>query len=341
MLDIIGDIHGHATELEALLQKLGYREESGHFAHPQGRKVVFLGDYIDRGPRIKRVLEIVRGMVESGNAYAIMGNHEMNALHFMTADPASTREDPYLRSHSEAHVKQFQATRSQLTDDELKFWLDWMMELPLWLKLTDETGEELRFIHAAWNERHIRRFWEGRNTEGRPLLRGSIDCAAFTPEGLMDAGRRRDPVTRKTPLAFKLKSSLITGPEAGLPKGQFYYDKEGTERRAFRIRWWMKPDAQTSLIDMMMAGRRSRLSLQSDGADVPFTSKTFEPYPVLGLTFFGHYWLDAEELGPLTDQLACMDFSVARGGLLAAYRHEPGDKKLYAERFVTVPAIKD
>jgi hypothetical protein len=56
--DIIGDIHGHADPLQALLERLGYREVEGTYAHPD-RKVIFLGDYIDRGPEIRKVLQIV------------------------------------------------------------------------------------------------------------------------------------------------------------------------------------------------------------------------------------------------------------------------------------------
>lgn len=338
--DIIGDIHGHARELEALLAKLGYEEKSGAYRHPEGRRVVFLGDYIDRGPGILRVLEVVRAMVETGNAYAVMGNHELNALHYAARDPLSTKADPYLRSHSDAHHRQCAATFAQLDAGQIESWLAWMKNLPLWLKLKDEAGQELRFIHAAWNENDIGRFWKARDADGKPLLTGSIDAPRLTPEGLMETGRRRHPVTKKTSLAFLLKSSLITGPEAALPKGQCYYDKEGTQRRAFRIRWWVKPGPETTLIDMMMAGRRSRMTLAGAGADRPFRVD-FTPYPVMGPTFVGHYWLDPEELGPLTDKLACMDFSVARGGLLAAYRWEPGDQKLSKDRFVTVEAVKD
>jgi len=49
MYDLIGDIHGYACELEALLDKLGYRDSNGVFAHPN-RRAIFLGDFIDRGP---------------------------------------------------------------------------------------------------------------------------------------------------------------------------------------------------------------------------------------------------------------------------------------------------
>ena len=75
--DIIGDIHGCRSELESLLGKLGYDNGA---AHPEGRKVVFLGDLVDRGPDIPGVLRIVMKMVESGTALCLPGNHEMKLL---------------------------------------------------------------------------------------------------------------------------------------------------------------------------------------------------------------------------------------------------------------------
>jgi protein phosphatase len=79
--DIIGDVHGCATELEALLALLGYqREAAAPFIHPAGRKAVFLGDLVDRGPRVLDVLAIVRGMVDAGAALCVPGNHDMKLL---------------------------------------------------------------------------------------------------------------------------------------------------------------------------------------------------------------------------------------------------------------------
>jgi hypothetical protein len=83
--DIIGDIHGYATQLHWLLRKLEYSEESGAYRHPD-RKVIFLGDFIDRGPEIRETLRVVRAMVDSGSALAVMGNHEFNALAYHTPD---------------------------------------------------------------------------------------------------------------------------------------------------------------------------------------------------------------------------------------------------------------
>ncbi|MFF4887857.1 polynucleotide kinase-phosphatase [Streptomyces nigra] len=70
--DIIGDVHGCASELEALLGKLGYVDG----VHPEGRTAVFVGDLVDRGPDSPGVLRRVMAMVKSGDALCVPGNHE-------------------------------------------------------------------------------------------------------------------------------------------------------------------------------------------------------------------------------------------------------------------------
>ncbi|WP_406179512.1 polynucleotide kinase-phosphatase [Streptomyces canus] len=70
--DIVGDIHGCASELESLLGKLGYTDG----VHPEGRTAVFVGDLVDRGPNSPGVLRRVMSMVKSGNALCVPGNHE-------------------------------------------------------------------------------------------------------------------------------------------------------------------------------------------------------------------------------------------------------------------------
>ncbi|MFF5624793.1 polynucleotide kinase-phosphatase [Microbacterium sp. NPDC012755] len=80
--DVIGDVHGCRSELETLLGALGYalsRDEQGRpvdATHPEGRRVVFVGDLVDRGPDVVGVLRLAMGMVASGTALAVAGNHE-------------------------------------------------------------------------------------------------------------------------------------------------------------------------------------------------------------------------------------------------------------------------
>ncbi|MCY3892851.1 MAG: polynucleotide kinase-phosphatase [Acidimicrobiaceae bacterium] len=74
--DIIGDVHGCHTELLELLGELGYDTSAEPIAHPEGRKAVFLGDLVDRGPAVTEVLDVAMSMVAAGTALCILGNHE-------------------------------------------------------------------------------------------------------------------------------------------------------------------------------------------------------------------------------------------------------------------------
>ena len=79
MYDIIGDIHGQADMLKELLEQMGYTLANNIYSHPE-RKAVFIGDFINRGPKIRETIRIIRGLVENGHAHAILGNHEINAM---------------------------------------------------------------------------------------------------------------------------------------------------------------------------------------------------------------------------------------------------------------------
>lgn len=80
--DVIGDVHGCRSELETLLSQLGYgivRDDAGRpvdAVHPDGRQVVFVGDLVDRGPDTPGVLRLAMGMVDTGHAMCVPGNHE-------------------------------------------------------------------------------------------------------------------------------------------------------------------------------------------------------------------------------------------------------------------------
>jgi polynucleotide kinase-phosphatase len=79
--DIVGDVHGCQAELAGLLDLLGYRPgQDGTRRHPAGRTAVFLGDLVDRGPDTPGVLRTVMGMVASGTALCVPGNHEAKLL---------------------------------------------------------------------------------------------------------------------------------------------------------------------------------------------------------------------------------------------------------------------
>lgn len=136
-LDIVGDIHGEYEALLALLGHLGY-DEQGH--HPQGRFLVFVGDFCDRGPDSPAVLKLARQLIESGRAFATLGNHEINLLRQDPKEGSGWFFDE--RQHSDTpKYAPFARLPQTLHRDTLAF-LD---ALPLALERQD-----LRIVHAAW-----------------------------------------------------------------------------------------------------------------------------------------------------------------------------------------------
>jgi protein phosphatase len=81
--NIIGDVHGCLDELLELLRVLGWQVEGDCPMHPDGRKAVFVGDLVDRGPNSVGVVQLVRRMVEAGVAYAVIGNHDEKLIRYL------------------------------------------------------------------------------------------------------------------------------------------------------------------------------------------------------------------------------------------------------------------
>jgi diadenosine tetraphosphatase ApaH/serine/threonine PP2A family protein phosphatase len=88
--DIIGDVHGCVDELRTLLDKLGYESAGLGYKHPLGRRVVFVGDLIDRGPGSVSVLEIALAMQASGVALSVLGNHDVRFLRWLSGRKVRT-----------------------------------------------------------------------------------------------------------------------------------------------------------------------------------------------------------------------------------------------------------
>ena len=219
MYDLIGDIHGHADELAQLLQALGYEQEQGTYRHAE-RRVIFLGDFVDRGPKIRQVLEIVRLMVRDGHALAVLGNHEWNALAFHTEDPDSPGE--YLRPRTPKNAKQQRKTLEQLRPEELAQALDWFRTLPLWLDL-----EGLRVVHACWDGRAV-----------DLVTRALAEHGGITPALLHQGCKCGNAL-------FTAVEVLLKGKEAPLPPGMSFQDKDGHVRAEIRTRWYLPPEGQT------------------------------------------------------------------------------------------------
>ncbi|HEY3898241.1 MAG TPA: metallophosphoesterase [Chthoniobacter sp.] len=297
--DIVGDIHGHADTLRALLKKLGYEEHDGAYRHPE-RSVIFVGDFIDRGPKIRETLQIVRAMMESGSALAVMGNHEYNALCFHTPDGRGG----HLRPHTTEKVTQHQATLEQIAvpfPDEWRDWVAWFKTLPLFLDLG-----ALRVVHACWDDDQVACL-NGSNRLTDALLHAS--AAKGTPE-------------------YRAIEVLLKGKEIELPDGHTFVTKDGVERHEIRVKWWI-PGAGKTYYDLSLPTCETapRLLAPANRSLERGYAETEPPVIV------GHYWLAPAKPELLAPNVACVDYSVAKDGPLVVYRWD-GEAVLDDGKFV-------
>lgn len=305
--DLIGDIHGYSEPLVELLTKLGYQLTDGVYRHPE-RQVIFLGDFIDRGPDQRGVIKIVRPMIDEGAALTVMGNHEFNAIAYFTPDPDAPRE--YLRKHSEKNNKQTKAFLDAYAGEEdYADLIEWFRTLPLWLELPG-----LRVVHACWDDSLIQ-FLSEEYLSSNSYLNDELLVAA----------------SRKGSDEFEAIEGLLKGKEIEMPDGQTFSDKDGNPRHHIRLKWW---DANARTYRDAFLGPDSALShIPEDPINVGHLIKYSSDEPPV---FIGHYWMDTEPQ-LLAPNVACLDYSVAAssGGKLVAYRWD-GEQQLSDEKFVYV-----
>jgi Calcineurin-like phosphoesterase len=303
MFDFIGDVHGHADKLEQLLDKLGYSLNENGYAHST-RKVFFVGDYIDRGPKIRETLVIVRKMVEKENAIALLGNHEYNALCFF----AKNKTGGHLRKHSIANIHQHYETIKQFLNkqDEYEDYLNWFKTLPVFYE-----SDSFRSVHAAWDNTSI------------SFLRHHLSQSKLTDDLIEQS-------TIKGSEFYHAIETTLKGKEIRLPKGHYFADKDGTHRKETRIKWWEDPTNSTYK-DISI---EPIAELEETPIDITLLPNT-DYYKADNIpVFFGHYWLRGNPM-LYRGNICCLDYSVAKKGHLAAYRFD-GESILDEGKFVYV-----
>ncbi|MFC6644667.1 polynucleotide kinase-phosphatase [Granulicella cerasi] len=119
--DIIGDVHGCFDELVELMSKLGYEVKATNDTYavtsPPDRKLVFVGDLVDRGPGTVQVLRLVSAMVESGQAFCVPGNHDIKLVRAL-------RGKDVKRTHGLAETMEQLETETQEFRDYVSKFLD-------------------------------------------------------------------------------------------------------------------------------------------------------------------------------------------------------------------------
>jgi len=302
--DVIGDVHGQYDKLVSLFEHLGYSAADGVRRHPS-RTAIFVGDLIDRGPKQMETVQLIRTMTAAGTARSILGNHEFNAIAWVTPDPEHPGK--FLRDHHkpgnrEQHQAFLDVVEGTPRQKEIT---DWFKTLPLWLDLPG-----LRIVHACWHQ-------ESMNLLG-PLLGPN---QTLSDEAIVLGSRKGHPV-------YEAIEVVCKGPEVALPPGISFQDSGGKVRHEVRVRWWQE-DLSTY--------RKAAIGPPGDMAMIPDAPMPEEwkahPYsgpPVL----FGHYWFTGKP-EVISPRFACLDYSVAKDGPLVAYRWD-GEEALSSEKLVWV-----
>ncbi len=297
--DIIGDIHGYADKLETLLDQMDYKINSqGYFEH-EDRKVIFLGDFIDRGEQQARTLDIVKPMVQNGSAKAVIGNHEFNAVCFATKNS----KGEYIRPHDESNIKQHNQFLKEFPFDSEEYLkqIEWFKTLPVYLDLKD-----IFVVHAC------------PCTENIQAIQKHLDHK----KRVTDAGYQ---AFTKGSDFFKAIEIVLKGPEHGLPAGISYKDINGIKRDRSRVAWWKNNNDTifNRLLELEISNEKKEL-LNNSVMKVQFN-------PIKKPTFIGHYWRTGKK-DLLSEHVACVDYSAGKNEDLVAYRWN-GETKLNKTNF--------
>jgi hypothetical protein len=252
-------------------------------------------------------------MVDAGSAQVVLGNHEFNAIAYATIDPV--RGD-YCRPHSEKNASQHEAFLSEVPFGSAlhRSIIEWFSTIPMWLDL-----DGLRVVHACWSADHI---------DHLETVSG--------PGNTLD-GQTVIEATTKHTRTYDAIETVLKGPEIDLD-GVWYRDKDGHERRHARLRWW--DSTATTLTTSVLIAPGTQLYDPDDQPIVALPDRELHdaemrtytgPEPVL----FGHYWWRKETAEPINPLATCLDYSVAKGGILRAYRWD-GEREIDEHKFVDV-----
>ena len=271
-IDIVGDVHGEIDALEALLQHLGYRADG---SHAQRRRLVFLGDLVDRGPDSVSVLRLVNDLANRGRAQCVLGNHDLNIF-------LERHKDDNAWFFGHAPAREERGSQVQASESFRQEAFAFFETLPVAL---ERIG--LRVVHACWHPVMIELL---RNeTAVCPLYRR---CKEAIRELLRERGITDEIDVEMAEQNENPVKVLTSGLEEAAPE-KYYLN--GKWRLLRRVDWWNRcPDPSWCVIGHYS---RRRLPSEKGGAGDLLIN-------VPDLT-------DQRQYGPLGDsQVLCIDYSV-------------------------------
>lgn len=140
--DILGDTHGLLADTLALLAKAGWEyRDDGRLSHPEGRKLLCLGDFVDRGPDSLALIRLMRKAVKDGVAEVLLGNHESKLVRFVDTYSGEGKSEWGSLSNAETGV----ALLKQPDCDEL---VAFLRSLPHYKLLSTADGYNIAFVHG-------------------------------------------------------------------------------------------------------------------------------------------------------------------------------------------------
>lgn len=214
-LDIVGDVHGEIEPLYSLMRHLGYADDG---SHPDGRRLIFVGDLTDRGPDSPAVVELVQGMIEAGRAQCVLGNHDLNIL-------LGHRKHDNNWFFGEECEEDGKVVPQVLADDAVqKKVLEFFGSLPIALERDD-----LRIVHACWNDQMIPLASESSDVISLYKQHHDLIEQSFPDLDLDEVGQSLEH-QNKNPVKL-----LSSGPEERIAEPVY---ASGKLRHEQRVQWW-------------------------------------------------------------------------------------------------------
>ena len=324
-LDIIGDIHGEIEALTDLLHHLGYDNDG---THPEHRKLVFVGDLVDRGENSWKVYKKVRHLIEANNAYCILGNHELNLL---IPDPKFNDGRPKVKPGNEwfhgrvEYVDKNDPTSIQPqyllhTKEEQHELQEFLRPLPLVIE-----APGIRIVHSCWDnnaintirtnsldaQQMVKQYEQKCKDQIKELIHNYLDDHPESNPHSLPIPEWFKKLERSHPLRISAElmeqnnnpvKVITSGLERGLDAEQAPYEAGKKMRYVQRDRWWERYTDD----EIVVCGHYWRIAPHPTGT-IDTTPEDKKQIPPTFLEHEGPF----DWLGPKKNVM-CIDYSVGK-----------------------------